>query len=186
MVATERELAVALAIAREHGVRVDAPVVVRDVTNLLVHLAPSPVVARVARTFSAVRGIEWMRTQVELSQFLVDAGAPVAAPSDELPPGPHVRDGLVVTFWRWYDHDAARDVDLSALGRSLRELHDALAGIAARCRSTSQATSSTCCSIGSRARARTSGRSDARSPMRAPTGFPDSRCMETPTSGTCS
>jgi aminoglycoside phosphotransferase (APT) family kinase protein len=41
-------------------------------------------------------------------------------------PGPHERDGLIVTFWRFVDHDPARADPLLA-GRSLRELHDVFA-----------------------------------------------------------
>jgi len=127
MSTTERELAAAVAVAREHGLRVDEPVVVRDLTNLLVHLRPAPVVARVARLFAVVRGRDAIEAHVQVARHAAARGAPVAAPADELPPGPHERDGLLITFWRWYDHDDDRDVDHWEVGRSLREVHEALA-----------------------------------------------------------
>ena len=127
MAATERELAVAVALARELGLEVDEPVVLRDMTNLLVHLRPAPVVARVARLFAAERGRTSIEAQVGLSRHAADLGAPVAAPSDELPPGPHEREGLLITFWRSYEHDPERELPDAAVGRSLREVHDALA-----------------------------------------------------------
>ncbi len=37
----------AVAVAAEHGVRCDDPVVMRNASNLLVHLRPAPVVARI-------------------------------------------------------------------------------------------------------------------------------------------
>jgi hypothetical protein len=114
-------------VARAHGLRVDEPVVLRDVTNLLVHLRPAPVVARVSGTFTVLRGREWLETVVELHRFLAGSSAPVAAPADELPPGPHEHEGLLVTFWRWYDHEPDRDVDIADVAGSLRHIHDVLA-----------------------------------------------------------
>lgn len=127
MAEAERELAAALALAGEHGLPVDDPIVLRDLTNLLVHLRPAPVVARVARLFAAERGAASIEAQVDLSRHAAALGAPVAAPADELPPGPHERDGFLITFWRWYDHDPERDIPNAELGRSLREVHEALA-----------------------------------------------------------
>ena len=44
-----------MAVAVTHGVAVRAPRVLSDRSNLLVHLAPAPVVARVATSTAAVR-----------------------------------------------------------------------------------------------------------------------------------
>jgi hypothetical protein len=125
--ATERGLAAAVELARALGLRVDDPAVVRDVTNLLVHLRPSPVVARVSRTFTALRGRDWLEALVELHGWLAGAGAPVTAPADELPPGPHERDGFLITFWRWYEHDPDRDRVIADAAGALRVVHEALA-----------------------------------------------------------
>jgi Ser/Thr protein kinase RdoA (MazF antagonist) len=50
------------------------------------------------------------------------------APSDLLAPGPHEQDGLWMTLWRFVSHDAqAAPPEPREVGRSLRELHAALA-----------------------------------------------------------
>jgi aminoglycoside phosphotransferase (APT) family kinase protein len=98
--------------------------VLRDRTNVLVHLAPAPVVARVPLTFTLVRPPEWFAQEVELAAFLADRGAPVAPPADD--PGPYEHEGVLVTLWAHVDHDLAR-ADPAAGGRALRALHAALA-----------------------------------------------------------
>lgn len=122
----ERPLRAALAVAARLGLPVDRPRVVRDLTNVLVHLEPAPVVARVPLTLSRLRGRDWFATEVQVAAFLAGEGAPVAPPSDAVDPGPHAEDGLLVSLWRWVDHDPER-FDPGAAGSSLRELHDALA-----------------------------------------------------------
>jgi hypothetical protein len=126
LVDSARALAAATAAARSQGLPTGDMRVLRDLTNLLVHLAPAPVVARVPLTLSRLRGPEWFRGEVELARFLERAGAPVAPLAAGVDPGPHEHGGLVVTFWAYVDHDPAR-ADGAAAGRSLRELHEALA-----------------------------------------------------------
>lgn len=116
----------ALAVAREHGLHVRDPLVLRDLTNVLVHLRPAPVVARVPLTFTRLRPREWFAREVELARFLAGAGAPVAGPAADVDPGPHECGGFLVSFWRHVDHDPGR-FDAAAAGRALRELHSALA-----------------------------------------------------------
>jgi hypothetical protein len=93
---------------------------------VLVHLAPAPVVARVPLTFTFARGAEWFAQEVELAAFLAAQGAPVAPPATEVDPGPHRHEGLLVTLWAHVDHDPAWN-DPAVAGRSLRDLHKALA-----------------------------------------------------------
>jgi hypothetical protein len=116
----------ALTAGRAHGVPTSDPVVLRDLTNLIVHLRPAPVVARVQLTLGALRGRAWARTEMDAARFLAAAGAPIAPPARDVDPGPHEIDGLLVTFWSYVDHDPAL-ADAAAAGRSLRELHDAFA-----------------------------------------------------------
>jgi hypothetical protein len=93
-------VAAAVAVARAHGLLVDEPVVLRDRLNVLVHLRPAPVVARVAGSIAAVRpGDEWLRRELAVAGQLAAAGAPVVAPSAELPPGPHHHEGRILSFW---------------------------------------------------------------------------------------
>jgi len=99
---------------------------VRDLTYVLVHLAPAPVVARVPITLARLRDREWFAEEMRLARFLAEGGAPIAPPAHDVDAGPHTRDGFHVTFWRWIDH-APAGRDAAAAGRALRKLHGALA-----------------------------------------------------------
>lgn len=116
----------ALSAGRAHGLSTADPVVLRDLTNLIVHLRPAPVVARVQLTLGALRDLASARAEIDAARFLAAAGAPVAPPAHDVDPGPHEIDGLLVTFWAYVDHDPAL-ADAAVAGRSLRELHDAFA-----------------------------------------------------------
>ena len=123
---SDRALRAAVQVARGAGVPVEDPVVLSDVSNLIVHLAPAPVVARVATSTSVVRrGDAWLAREAAVAGFLADAGAPVVAPSRALPPGTHEHDGLVMTFW---DHVEERQSELDPVraGRALHDCHEAL------------------------------------------------------------
>jgi Ser/Thr protein kinase RdoA (MazF antagonist) len=125
-VADRGALNAAVAVARAHGLRCDDAVVLRDQLNVLVHLRPAPVVARVAGTIAAVRpGATWQRRELAITSHLAAAGAPVVAPSDELPPGPHEHDGRVVSFFEHVDVLDA-PADPVAAGEGLRFCHEAL------------------------------------------------------------
>jgi hypothetical protein len=51
-----------------------------------------------------------MRREIEVTEFLHAQGAPVVAPSTELPPGPHRHDGFAVSFWPFIESDPDRTV----------------------------------------------------------------------------
>src|SRR3954466_14920018 len=117
----------AVAVAEGNGLRVEEPVVLRDRLNVLIHLRPAPVVARVAGTIARVRpGDEWLRRELAVASSLAAAGAPVVAPSAELPPGPHHHDARVLSFWTYVPNDGP--VDPAAAGAALRDVHEALRG----------------------------------------------------------
>lgn len=119
-------LTAAVDVARAHGVRADDAVILRDQLNVLVHLRPAPVVARVAGTITRARtGPAWQRRELAIATHLAQAGAPVVAPSDELPPGPHEHDGRVLSFWT-YAEDTGTPADPAAAGQALRDCHEAL------------------------------------------------------------
>ncbi len=127
VVSTARALSAIMEAARERGLPRSRPRILRDVTNVLVHLEPAPVVARVPITLARLRPATWFETEIRLARWLADAGAPVAPPTAAVDPGPAEHDGLLVTFWDYVDHDPDR-VEPEFVGRSLRELHEALAG----------------------------------------------------------
>jgi aminoglycoside phosphotransferase (APT) family kinase protein len=97
-----RAVLAARAVASGHGIRSTDPGVLHDGVNVVVHLAPAPVVARVATLTPLLRPspLRSFAREVTLAGALAAAGAPVVPPSDVLPPGPHRYAGLELTFWR--------------------------------------------------------------------------------------
>lgn len=122
--ANEAALRAACEVARELGLRFDEPRLLPGRSNLLVRLWPAPVVARVATgTAKLRRGDGWFAREVALAGHLARAGAPVVPPSDEIPPGPHTRDGWICSFWRFAD-ELPTPPDPASAGRALRECHE--------------------------------------------------------------
>ena len=123
-------LTAAQAVAREHGVACDEAVRIAAGSNVLVHLKPAPVVARVM-TGTAIlhHDVEqWLAREVAVGAFVAERSDLVVPPSDILPPGPHEQDGLWMTLWKFVPHDAeAPPPEPRELGRSLRRLHAELA-----------------------------------------------------------
>jgi hypothetical protein len=116
----------AVAVATAHGLRVQDPVILRDQLNVLVHLRPAPIVARVAGTIAYVRpGTAWLERELSVATHLARAGAPAVAPCTELPAGPHTHDGRVLSFWQYIEVTGER-VDPIAAGEALRDCHEAL------------------------------------------------------------
>jgi hypothetical protein len=119
-------LAAALAVAREQGLRCGDPVVLRAAWHILLHLRPAPVVARVSTGLPYPEGPDPQDLVRELAvaSHAARAGAGVIPPADEVDPGPHERDGHIVTFWRYVEpHPPA---DPAEAGRALRGIHEAL------------------------------------------------------------
>ena len=114
----------AVAVAEAHGVRCEKPIVLGKSWHVLVHLWPSPVVARVT---SGAPGVDPADVERELpvARHAARAGAPVIQPSDLLPPGPHRHDGHTLVFWRYLER--AGKTDPAAAGRGLRTIHTSLA-----------------------------------------------------------
>jgi hypothetical protein len=135
MVSTESpgEAAVLLAaqaVARDHGVGCDEAVVIAAGSNVLVHLKPGPVVARVMTGTALLHDDveQWLARELAVGAFVAERSDLVVPPSDILPPGPHQQDGLWMTLWKFVPHDAqAPPPEPRELGRSLRRLHAVLA-----------------------------------------------------------
>ena len=123
-------LAAAQAVAREHGVACDEAVRIAGGSNVLVHLKPAPVVARVMTGTAVLHDDveQWLAREVAVGAFVAERSDLIVAPTDILPPGPHLQDGLWMTLWKFVPHDAqAPPLEPRQLGRSLRRLHAVLA-----------------------------------------------------------
>jgi hypothetical protein len=75
---TRRAVAAAVAVAREHGLRVDEPVVLNDQFSVQVHLAPAPVVAGISTWTADLRPdiTDWLARKVPVTDHLEATGAP--------------------------------------------------------------------------------------------------------------
>lgn len=109
------------------GLEVDSPEVLSTGANLVVHLAPSPVVARVATLTADMRGgaADYLRRERDLASALALRGTDVVPPTDMVNPGPHTARGrsfLLLAYRRLepFDLESAHDAEL--VGRSLADL----------------------------------------------------------------
>jgi hypothetical protein len=113
-------------IAQRHGIAAREARILHDANNVVVHLAPSPVVAKICRSSFGGHGWRKLATELEIAQHLVRAGAPVVGPSSELPPGPHVLGDFAMTFWRHQAHDPDAPATSRGAGHALAQVHEAL------------------------------------------------------------
>lgn len=127
---TEQAVAATVEVARGLGVRVDVPEVLADGSNVLVHLRPAPVVARVATASALVRpGVAaWLARDIDLARYLHTSGLPVVLPCTDPPAGPHHHGDLVLSFWRHLPHDPEGRLPVDEVAKSLAQLHLALRG----------------------------------------------------------
>jgi hypothetical protein len=113
-------------IAQRHGIAAEQARVLHDATNVVVHLAPSPVVAKICRASVGDHGWRKLATELEIARHLIRVGAPVVGPSQELPPGPHIQGEFAMTFWRHQDHDPEALATSRGAGDALAQVHEAL------------------------------------------------------------
>ena len=123
-----RAVAAAVAVATEQGLRVSDAIPVGTGSNVIVHLRPSPIVARVMCGTVVLHPDPraWLTREIEVGAFLAERITSVVAPTKEIDPGPYVSGGRWMSFW---DHVEVRETPLEAveIGLALRTLHDALA-----------------------------------------------------------
>jgi Ser/Thr protein kinase RdoA (MazF antagonist) len=120
--------AAAVRVAARFSLACAEPAVLADGANVIVHLAPAPVVAKVAASTREVRPDpdRWLQRELGLASWLQAAGVPVAEPSPELPAVVHHGDGQLMTFWRYLPPAGHQRPDEARFGAMLRELHDVL------------------------------------------------------------
>ncbi len=128
----DRAVAAAVEVAGRHGLRGLAPLLLKDGSNAMIHLAPAPIVARVPSTSAWLRqpSERWLRRDLDLATWLGTQEVGVVPPSRELPPGPHTSSeqtgSLAMTFWTFVDCDRAQPATDEEAATALGQLHLAL------------------------------------------------------------
>jgi Phosphotransferase enzyme family len=127
-ISTRSAVTAATALATDLGLRVEEPEVLAETANVIVHLRPTGLVARVATMTAVLRpGVErWLASDIALATYLDGRGVPVVRPSVDPPAGPHRVNGLVVALWRYVPHDPAALPSPAEFAASLASLHEAL------------------------------------------------------------
>lgn len=122
-------LAAAVGVAGEHGLPADDPEVLSSRGNVLVHLRPAPVVARVATLTAWTRSepFKWLAREVAVARYAAATGGPVVPPTALADPGPHWRDGLAVSLWTFVPRSPERP-EPAEFGVALARLHIATGG----------------------------------------------------------
>jgi hypothetical protein len=123
-------LEAAARLAAEHGLRYGEIEVLKHGSNLLVRLAPAPVVLRIATFTALIRRdpLPYLEREVALVSYLASVGAAVMPPSDLLPPGPHVVGGWAMSAWRYVVHERGAVPDPITTLHELDDLHAAMRG----------------------------------------------------------
>jgi hypothetical protein len=118
---------VAVTAATSIGVVCDEPVVLHNGSNVVVHLRPAPVVARVATLTARLRpGIEaWFERDALVARHLVSRGVLATRPLVAALPV----DGFVVGLWEYSPHDPSYVISPDEVAGRLFDLHEALADL---------------------------------------------------------
>ena len=122
---THEAMRAAQAVARRHGLSCHKPRVLHDANNVVVHLAPSPVVAKICGSARG-GGRSKLAAELDVALHLERWGAPIVEASHELPVQAYEEGGYAMTFWRYQAHDLEATVSDAAAGRALAEVHRAL------------------------------------------------------------
>lgn len=125
---TTHAVQTAAAAGRSAGLTVTEPTVLYDAFSVVVHLKPSPVVARVPVVLPTalqdpVVAAKRQQTELDVVQWLVEQDKPVVAPSPLVPRRPVQLDGLSMTFWQYVEQDKTVEPDFVAGTQRAAELH---------------------------------------------------------------
>jgi len=111
----QRAVAAARTVATDRGVACEQAAVVYSGSNVLVHLRPAAVVARVMTGTVVLHDHprRWLEREVSVLRFLAPSGLAVA-PSSLIAPGPYAHDGLWLTCWEWVSHQRQTELPIDA------------------------------------------------------------------------
>ena len=119
---------------RDLGLDVHDPRILGAGANVVVHLRPAPVVARVATLTAEMRShpLRYLQGERDISAALVDQALSVIGPTDRVDPGPHLAEGvafLLLDYKSLEPLDIGSSQDAIDAGRAFAELSEALAGL---------------------------------------------------------
>lgn len=127
---TSAAVEAAVAAGRGLGLTVNDPTLLHDVFSVVVHLAPSPVVARIPTVLPRPDDLAALarrqQDELDVTSWLDGQGIPVIAPSPLLPQEPVQCDGFSMTFWPFVEEDRDKEPDYVANAESVADLHAAL------------------------------------------------------------
>jgi hypothetical protein len=122
-----RAVKAATKIGATYGIKSDAPIVLKDSNNTIIHLAPSPVVAKVATSTLRKQYVSTLEHELNVALHLASSDAPIVPPSREPPPAVY-RDGdLEVTFWQYCPGEVLEEIDHPELIAAVKAFHLAFA-----------------------------------------------------------
>ncbi|MFI6095624.1 phosphotransferase [Lentzea sp. NPDC051213] len=120
----------AVAAGRDLGLEITEGKVLYELFSVVVHLAPSPVVARIPTVLPHTTTLQDLarrqQQELDVAQWLADQGTPVIAPSDLVPRRPHQKDGFSITFWPFTEEDKSAEPDYVKNSELTADLHAAL------------------------------------------------------------
>ncbi|WP_280424797.1 phosphotransferase [Nocardia carnea] len=119
----------AVGAARALGIAVTDAAVLHDMFSVVVHLAPSPLVARVPTVLAPAQRVSLgsrQQAELDVTTWLAGQGVPVIAPSPAVPREPVRRDGFSMTFWQYMEEDRGAPPDYAANCDLVADLHAAL------------------------------------------------------------
>ncbi|HET6740139.1 MAG TPA: phosphotransferase [Kribbella sp.] len=126
---TDTAVRAAATAARALGLTVTDPTVLYEAFSTVVHLKPSPVVARVplnppASLQEPEPAVRRQQRELDMVTWLSEQGLPTVRPSH---PVPVEQDGLCMTFWTYVEVDQAAEPDYVGATARVPELHAQLA-----------------------------------------------------------
>ena len=118
--------AAALRLARELGIDARQPRILKDSNNTIVHLAPAPVVAKVGTSHFRDAKLESLGRELAVATHLAERGSPIVGPASDVDPGPHVREDVTLTLWRYVEPLRGAPVRPTQTALALRAVHEDL------------------------------------------------------------
>jgi hypothetical protein len=123
----KRAIEAATAIALTYHIKSDTPTLLKDSNNTVIHLAPSPVVAKVATSIFQKQSVPNLEHELNVALHLTNSGAPIVPPSKELPPTVYHHGDLEITFWQYCPGEIRVEIDRSELAIVLKQFHTVFA-----------------------------------------------------------